>query len=435
MLSSPGLPLLNESPRPTARHWRILVFAWLVWLTGFASLMLLSFVLEPVKQAFGPSELALAWLTGLAIGATGLGGFVYGALADRAGRRTSMAAAVATFVAGNVASALAPSFAALAAARVLAGLGIGGAWGAGQAMIGETFPAKLRGRYAAFAQSGAPLGLGLATVVGTFVAPEIGWRATFGLGALPALLLLLLPLVPESDIWHAAGRGHGLGTIARSLVARPVGSLFVRCLVLCVLAMSNYYFMITWLPRYLQVERGLSLARSGWATLAFVAGALLGYPAFGFAADVRGRRVAFTVFSLLTAGALLMFTLLYPLIAGRPSLVLVFLFVAGVGTGVWSLFGPMMSEVFPTRVRGSAMSIIMNSTRGVQFLAPVVIAAVAPLWGMSGGIALAAGFAVLAGFWVWTLPETRGRAITAADVETASPPRAAALPQPSGERA
>jgi MFS family permease len=416
------VPLLHESDRPTARHWRILVFAWLVWLTGFATLMLMSFVLEPVKAELGPSELALAWLTGLGIGATGVGGFVFGALADRAGRRTSMAVAVVAFVAGNVACALAPSFAALAAARMIAGLGIGGAWGAGQAMIGETFPALHRGRYAAFAQSGAPLGLGLATIIGTFVTPHIGWRASFGLGAIPILLLLALPIVPESDVWHASGRGHGLGAMARTLVTPPVGSLFARCFVLTVLAISNYYFMITWLPRYLQVERGLSLARSGQATLAFVVGAVLGYPAFGFAADVRGRRIAFTVFSLLTAGALLMFTVFYPLIEGHPQLVLVFLFVAGVGTGIWSLFGPMMSELFPTRVRGTAMSIVMNASRSVQLVAPVIIAWVAPVWGMSGGIALAAGFAVLAGLFVWTLPETRGRAIGEAEGE-ASPSR------------
>jgi MFS family permease len=434
VLLSRNLALLHEHARPTARHWRILTFAWLVWLTGFASLMLMSFVLEPVKRAFGPSELGLAWLTGLAIGATGVGGFVFGALADRAGRRTSMAAAVVAFVAGNLLCALAPSFGSLAAARVLAGLGIGGAWGAGQAMIGETFPAALRGRYAAFAQSGAPLGLGLATVLGTFVTPQIGWRATFGLGVAPILLLLALPLVPESDVWHASGRGHGLGAMARTLVAAPVGSLFVRCFVLTALAISNYWFTVTWLPRYLQVERGLSLARSGWASLAFVAGALVGYPAFGFAADLRGRRIAFTVFSLLSCGALLMFTVFYPSIAAQPRLVLLFLFVAGVGTGIWSAFGPMMSELFPTRVRGSAMSIVMNSTRGVQLLAPVVIAAVAPTWGMSGGIALAAGFAVLAAAFVWTLPETRGRAIGVADAAVA--PAALGLPMAApGERA
>ena len=134
-----------------------------------------------------------------------------------------------------------------------------------------------------------------------------------------------------------------------------------------------------------------------------------------------GRRLVDLTWPEVTAGALLMFTVLYPVIADHPWLVLAFLFVAGVGTGIWSLFGPMMSEVFPTRVRGSAMSIVMNGTRAVQFVAPVVIAAVAPLWGMSGGIALAAGFAVLAGIWVWTLPETRGRAITAADEAAPGP--------------
>ena len=84
------------------------------------------------------------------------------------------------------------------------------------------------------------------------------------------------------------------------------------------------------------------------------------------------------------------------------------MFVAGVGTGTWSCYGPYFSELFPTRVRGAAMSVIMNVTRGVQFVAPLVIAAVAGQWGLAGGIALAAAFAALAGAWVWTLPETAG---------------------------
>jgi hypothetical protein len=57
------------------------------------------------------------------------------------------------------------------------------------------------------------------------------------------------------------------------------------------------------------------------------------------------------------------------------------------------------------------MSVIMNFTRGVQFVAPLVIAAVAGRWGLAGGISLAAGFAALAGAWVWTLPETAGARI------------------------
>ena len=402
------MPPLNEAPRLTRQHWAILLLAWGTWLSGFFSLMLLTFLLAPVKAAFGPSETGLAWLTGVAIGATGVGGLVFGGLADRFGRRLSIAVAIVTFVAGNLWSAWAPSFTSFALARGLAGLGIGGTWGAGQALIGETFPAARRGRYGAIAQTGAPLGLGAAAIVGSFLAPAMGWRAGFALGALPLLLLLLLRAVPESDVWLAHLRDR---SVWRAVLAPGVRWVFVASFVLTWLNMSNYWLTVSWLPRYLQVERGLSLAGSGAATLAFVVGCLVGYLGFGVASDWIGRRVAFTLYCGLMALGLLMFTVLYPWIAAHPSLVLVFLAVSGIGAGTWSGYGPMMSELFPTRVRGTALSVIMNASRGVQFLAPVVIAWAAPRWGMAGGIALAACFAVLSAAWVWTLPETRGAQI------------------------
>lgn len=104
-------------------------------------------------------------------------------------------------------------------------------------------------------------------------------------------------------------------------------------------------------------------------------------------------------------------TLFWDALAVRTAAGLACMFIAGAGTGTWSCYGPYFSELFPTRVRGAAMSAIMNVSRGVQFLAPLVIAAVAGRWGLAGGIALAAGFAVVAGVWVWTLPETAGARI------------------------
>jgi hypothetical protein len=89
--------------------------------------------------------------------------------------------------------------------------------------------------------------------------------------------------------------------------------------------------------------------------------------------------------------------------------------IVGIGTGTWSNFGPFFSELFPTRLRNTAVGSIFNAARGVQFLTPILLERVAREWGLSGGIALAALFSAAAAAWVWTLPETRGRVITAGE--------------------
>ncbi len=404
------MSLLHQSDRLDRRHLAILVLAFVVWWQGFYSLTVLSFLLGGIQRDFQLLDGDLALLTGLGIGATGLGGFLFGWLADKTGRRASTATALGVFCLGNAFCALAPSFSTLLVARGVAGLGIGGAWGAGQALIGETFPPAERGRWGAVAQSGAPLGLGLAALVGAFVAPGLGWRGVFALSTLPILALPLVRRVPESDLWRQAGPGGQW----RQLLARGTRGTFALAFLLTAFNMTAYWLAVIWLPRYLQVARGLSEARSGVATLAFVLGSLLGYLSFGRISDRWGRRPTFAFYSGLLAGGLVMFTLFWPWVAAQPGLVYVFLFTAGLGTGTWSGFGPMLSELFATPVRGTALSVIMNTTRGAQFLAPLAIAAVAPRWGLGGGIALAAGFALLAGSWIWALPETRGKVLEAA---------------------
>jgi MFS family permease len=411
---------LSDHERPVTAHRWILAFAWGAWCTGFYSLTLLSFLLQPIQDAFRVSDGDLATLTAVGVGMTGVGGLLFGWMSDRFGRRASTAVSIAVFSLANAACGLAPGFGALLAARALAGLGIGGTWGAGQAMLGETFPPALRGRYGAIAQSGAPAGLGLATIVGSFLAPTLGWRTVFLLSAAPVLVLLAWKWLPESDLWtehrrrlHAgeADPVHARRPILAQLLAPDMAGLFTRAFVLTILNMSAYWFAIVWLPRYLQKDRGLSIIGSGWWTLTLVAGSLLGYLTFGWVSDAIGRRRAFALYCAVTAAGLVMVTLFWDVFTSRPAVGLGCMFVAGVGTGTWSCYGPYFSELFPTRVRGAAMSVIMNFTRGVQFVAPLVIAAVAPRWGLAGGISLAAGFAALAGAWVWTLPETVGARI------------------------
>jgi MFS family permease len=421
-LLNPSAPArLSDHERPTRAHQKILAFAWGAWCTGFYSLMLLSFVLKPIQGDLGLSKGDLTPLTAVGVGMTGVGGLLFGWMSDRLGRRLSLAVSIAAFSLGNAACGLASGLGTLIVARAVAGLGIGGTWGAGQAMLGETIPPALRGRYGALAQSGAPAGLGLAAIAGSFLAPILGWRTVFLISAVPIVVLFFWRRLPESDLWLEHRRRLHDGRldarelerarrpILSQLVAGDLVGLFARAFLLTAFNMSAYWFAVVWLPRYLQEQRGLSIFASGWWTLAFVAGSLTGYLTFGWVSDRVGRRPAFAAFCAVTALGLAL--LLSDALASSPGLGLVCMLIAGIGTGTWSCYGPYFSELFPTRVRGAAMSVIMNVTRGVQFATPFVIAAVAGRWGMAGGIALAAGFAVLAGLWVWTLPETVGSRI------------------------
>jgi hypothetical protein len=89
------------------------------------------------------------------------------------------------------------------------------------------------------------------------------------------------------------------------------------------------------------------------------------------------------------------------------------MFLVGFGTGMFSGYGPLFAELFPTEIRNTAMGAAFNLARGIQFFTPVIIVLVAGKYGLSGGISLAAVFALLTGTWIWTFPETKGRKISA----------------------
>jgi MFS family permease len=416
--------MLNQSEKPTGEHYRILLMSWAGWVFDFYDLILYTFLLIPIGVELQLSNIQLSYVLGASLGATAVGGVAFGILSDRFGRKPVLQWTILTYSIGTFLSGLAPNLEFLVVVRVITGLGVGGEWATGQTYVGETFPAHVRGRYGAFMQTGAPIGVALASVVGGFVAPVIGWRSSFFLSVLPALLVIFIRRrLPESDLWQAGKLARAGGESRepsalsdfmekmRLLFSDSYRRLFLLSLVLALFDMSAYWFTYSWLPGYLHQERQFSMVKSALWVLVTQAGGFLGYFTFGFVADALGRRPAYSIYSLVMALGLVMITLFWDIVVATPAVILLFMFLVGVGTGMFGGYGPLFAELFPTRIRGTAMGSAFNLARGVQFFTPVIIALMARSYGMAGGIFLAALFALLTGAWIWTFPETKGKAL------------------------
>jgi MFS family permease len=424
MSKGQSMTFLNEYEKPTKQHYEILLMSWAGWVFDFYDLILFSFLLIPIGRELHLSNIGLSYVLGTSLAATAIGGVIFGILSDRFGRKSVLQWTIVTYSVGTFLCGLASSLEVLLVFRIITGLGVGGEWATGQTYVSETFPPKVRGRYGAMMQSGAPFGIVLASIIGGFIAPEIGWRLCFFLSILPALLVVFIrKRLPESDVWlerkrlnaegpqSADGAAVGSGSKFWQLFSPAYRIIFLKSLILAIFDMSAYWFTYSWLPGYLNQQRQFTIAKSAVWMLVAQAGGLLGYLTFGYVADTLGRRPAYSIYSILMAIGLVMITLLWNVVVVYPSLALAFMVLVGFGTGMFSGYGPLFAEVFPTSIRNTAMGSAFNLARGVQFFTPVIIALIAEEYGLGGGISLAALFALLTGAWIWVFPETKGKKI------------------------
>ncbi len=417
--------LLNEYEKPTKEHFKILFLSWAGWVFDFYDLILYTFLMIPIKHELNFSDVQISFVLGASLAATAVGGVIFGFLSDRYGRKRVLQWTILTYSIGTFLSGFSYNIELLLLFRIITGLGVGGEWGTGQTYIGETFPAKVRGRYGAFMQTGAPIGIALATLVGGYIAPEIGWRLCFFVSIIPAILVIFIrKKLPESDIWEERKKLIDSGQLSKEeiktenknkffiLFDPEYRKFFILALVLAIFDMSAYWFTYSWMPGYLNQQRQFSMAKSALFMLVTQGGGFIGYFTFGFVADKLGRRPAYSIYSVIMSFGLIMITTMWDVIAVHHELILVCMFLVGFGTGMFGGYGPLFSELFPTKIRGTAMGAAFNLARGIQFFTPVIIAVIATSYGLGGGISIAAIFALLTGMWIWTFPETRGKKVT-----------------------
>jgi MFS family permease len=391
---------------PTRSIGRIYAFALLGWTFDFYDLVLLGFLSGPVARDLHLSTSAQAWLLGVALGTSGLGGLVAGALADRFGKRTMLVWTMLIYSAGSLVCGLAPTALVFVGGRAIVGLGVGGEWAIGHGMLAEAVSPARRGRWAAALQSGEPIGVAIAAVVGYLIAPAVGWRAVLVASSATALVALAARRsvhLPDQPATSTAN----LRTLAEARIGRRLGAAWV----LGVFKLGTYWTCYTWLPTFLWHDMHQAIGRSlAWMLTAQV-GQLLGMLTFGLISDRFGRRPAFASYSALTACALAPLAFAWRPLSEHPALFWLTMLALGLGSGCTAGFGALLAELFPDEVRATAMGATYNLARAAQLLAPVIVQAAVAHGGLAGGLSVPLVLALATGSWVWVLPETRGIAL------------------------
>jgi MFS family permease len=397
---------------PDAR--RALVAASLGWMLDSFDVMLWAMVLAALMPDLGLTKTTAGLLGSLTLVASAAGGLVFGLAADRFGRRKALMASILIYSIFTAACGLATGVAMLAVFRVCLGLGMGGEWASGAALVSETWPAEHRGKALGIVQSSWAVGYAAAAAVAALALPLWGWRGVFFVGVVPAFFTLWIQRrVNEPEIWRTArakapsGRA-GFGEIfgRERLRVTWLITLMNAC------TMFGWWGFNLWLPAYLSMpagQGGIGLgARSMSALVIFMqAGMWLGYVSFGFISDRLGRKRSYIGF-LVAAAA---FMLLYARTRDPRVLFALGPFVAFFGTGYFTGFGALTAEIYPTSVRATAQGLTYNAGRIVSAAAPFAVGSLAQTKGFGFAFTvIAAAFLAAAALWSG-IPETRGRTL------------------------
>jgi MFS family permease len=351
--------------------------------------------------------------------ASAIGGWLGGYLADRIGRVKTLQLTILWFSCFSLVCAFVQNFDQLLIARALLGLGFGGEWAAGAVLMGEAIRPQYRGRAVGSVQSGWAVGWGLAVlsqaVLFSYLPPETAWRWMFAIGALPALMVFFLRrYVEEPEIaaatlakQNASGERPALWEIFNG----PILKTTILASLMATGCQGGYYAITFWVPRFLTTERKLSIVSSTGYLAALIIGSFVGYLVGAWLADRIGRRNLFLTFSLGAIAVILLYTQL-PLT--NEVLWLLGFPLGFFASGYFSGVGAFLTELYPTRLRGSGQGFCYNFGRGIGALFPFLVGALSTSTSLGNAIAI---FAVLAYgvFFIaaFALPETRGRILHA----------------------
>jgi MFS family permease len=375
---------------------RTLLAAFLGYMLDSMDIMLYALVLGQVQRELHLSSALSGAMVSATLIAAAAGGVGFGWFADRFGRVRALIWSVLIYSVGTALCGFTQTATQLMLCRLLLGLGMGGEWASGAALVAETWPERHRGKALALVQSAWAVGYATAAAVVALVMPRFGWRAVFFAGILPALISLWVRRgLREPEVWRQNPRPQvHIGSLFRG----PLGYSLLVCATMNAAALFAWWGLFTWLPRFLSMPlaeggRGLGIiATSAW-TIVMQTGTFLGYISFGYLADRFSRK--YTYIGFLVVAALLV--PMFAFVRSPNALLVIGPLVGFFGTGYFSGFAVIASELFPTALRASAMGFAYNIGRVLSAAAPYLIGRVSEYAGLNWALCItSAAFLVAA---------------------------------------
>lgn len=383
----------------TGEQKRTLLAASLGWMLDSMDVMIYALVLGAVQLEMHLSAAVSGAMMSATLISAAAGGLGFGWFADRFGRVRALSFSILGYSVATAMCGFTHTAWELMACRVLLGLGMGGEWASGAALVAETWPARNRGKALALVQSSWAVGYALGAAVVAMVMPHFGWRAVFFAGVAPGLVTLWLQRrLKEPDAWteqraSQTTTGVSVGRLFRGALGRNV----LICATMNAATLFAWWGLFTWVPRFLSMSvaeggRGLSIVQTSAWTIVMQGGTFLGYVCFGYIADRFSRK--YTYIGYLVIAALLV--PLFAFVRDPRALLVIGPLVGFFGTGYFSGFSVISSELFPTALRGSAMGFVYNIGRVTSAAGPYLIGRFSEEGGLSAALCITSAAFLLA---------------------------------------
>ena len=400
----------------TPYQWRVLVCAWLGWCLDIMDGFLYAIVLFPAtSELLGTTESGVVgWYGGIILSiftiGWALGGVFFGVIADRYGRAKTMALTIFIYASFTGLSGLSRTWTQLAFFRFLTGLGIGGEWATGAALIAETWPERSRAKAAGIMQSAGGVGFFLAALLYLWIGP-LGWRWVFAAGILPAFVAFYIRRsLHEPERWEKARKSPAPFS---NLFTAPVRRDLLVGTSLALVATFGVQGAIQWTPTWITAmlrSQGITevTTRVSLVSMALTTGSIVGSLSFPLLADRWGRKIALLIYF---SGCLLSIPSTFFLVQDFTTALMTTPVMGFFIGGIFAGFAVYFPELFPTSIRATAQGFCYNSARLFSALAPFTTGLLVSTYGSFALAITAVGLVYLPGVFiiVFFARETKGQ--------------------------